>query len=165
MRICYTYYGAGIVTLMSTLALGCGHPSDAVLLARFREHTRDFEAIAAAASQDLRKGALPPDFILRHGVESEQTLQPALIQKYRMLLGRCCSKCDLFRDALSGTIMLTASTSGLPLKGSYKGYAYSPNPPAKVLPSLDAVNSVPDDCKFHFRPIAEYWYLYYQNCE
>lgn len=122
MIIRYTYSGIGIIALICTLALGCGHPSDRLLLARFQEHARDFEAIAAAVSQDVERGELHTDFILRHGSEEPgHTLQPALVGKYRTLLDRCCSKCDLFRDASSGSIMFTVSTAAYHLRGHTKG--------------------------------------------
>lgn len=158
-------YIAPALVVCLCISVACRHKLDAEMIGHFRQNAQAFEQIVLAVNRDVGLGRIPPTFILRHGVnEVGQGLPPNQVKEYRALLDRCCPKCDLFRNSSSGTIFFTASSFGILLKGSYKGYAYAPTRPGSVFSSLNSERVIPADCKFHFRPITGKWYLYYQNC-
>ena len=152
------------VFMCSVLIASCQLPSDSTMMKRFRAHQPELEAVAESVNKDVESGNLPKSFLLSYRSDRDGwNLTPKQLMKYRPLLARCCPDCNLFRDEGSGAVMFLASSLGVMLKGSYKGFAYSRVSPKSVFPALDG-GLPPEDCKFHFRPITDHWYLYYQSC-
>ena len=156
------------VVLMGALCSSCSHhPSDADMIREFESRSDVFQAVASAVTNDTSSREPWNDFTLRIWKTDfwSRGLSETRAESYRALLQRCCSDCSLITNARGSRVFFQLSVNGLGLKGSYKGIAYSPEPPFPLSDSFDFPNNRSlDDCGHHFRPIRGNWYLYYQSC-
>lgn len=67
------------------------------------------------------------------------------------------------RTDLPGTIFFIASTKGLSLGGSAKGYVYSTEERSPLLSSLDHVSVQMKDRVPVYEKLSANWYLYYEE--
>jgi hypothetical protein len=152
---------AGCLWLVSSL-LGPvgGHPPDADLIRRFHEQKKDFESLLTMIQQD--KGLQRVDDTWTSPERpSEIGVSDDRIEAYR----RMFAKLGIPRgfDA-SKRIIFLASTQGLSVSGSAKGYAYLYSPPESselLLPSLDDCTQGRGDSFTAYRHIQDGWYLYF----
>jgi len=147
--------------LMLAIACGCGssHPSDASLLANFENHEEDFETLLNMLREDKKLRRVDedwtdPDDLSMIGV-SEGRIRDyrALFAKLRVPRGFCAHHGP-------EVFTLIASTYGLSVSGSSKGYEYREEAPDQVVADLDSYWSNGDSFRA-YRHIDGNWYLYF----
>ena len=145
----------GFVGATLVLLLGCGHPSDADLIERFRDKRSEFESLVRMAREDAETvGTITPRYLSPSGALSNDRWA-----EYRSLF----EELDLEGGLNTGTstVEIFASVRGFAFGGSDKGYLYSDRPPGKLYDSLDDMPGHTESLVPSYRRIDENWYLYY----
>ena len=151
---------AGILAVQAgCFVAGASHPTDAQLLDRFSLERATFESLLSMFREDRSLGRVAPDFT-RPDDPATVGVSAQRVSEYR----RLCKALGL-QSGIEGydgksTIWFNASSTGLAVTGSGKGYAYVASAPDLVVPSLDAFEP-PDAQSFTaYRHIEGNWYLY-----
>ena len=137
-----------LVRLAAILAIlaptGCGSsslPSDDALIAKFRTNEKEFRSVVSAMSGQ--------------GGRMLKTETRDRIDALGVKLAAIDGATDPPR------VVFSAGSSGWAMEGASKGFLYSTQPPAPILPSLDDVKLEPRSSGF--REIAPDWYLYLRH--
>lgn len=159
-----------LITLLPLVFEGCGrpdHPSDEVLQLNFYRFEPEFERLIRMSNQDSKVIRIAPDFTRlednwqwpRH--ESQWGISRARWEEYRSLFRKLAIEAGISRESPYGSTFLTASTFGLAVSGSEKGYVYSSRAPFPMVKSLDSPEIEVKSLQPIFRHIKGNWYLYY----
>ena len=151
------------LALLPLLVLsGCGssHPSDQSLLDSFQKHEQDFDKLVGMVRKDNGLQRVDdiwtnPGDLTSIGVSDER------IQKYRDLFAKLAIPRGFYASHDPERFTFLASTRGLSVSGSAKGYAYLEEKPDLVVRSLDTY--WPDDGRSFtaYQHIKGNWYLYF----
>jgi len=140
------------------------HPEDQQLINNYAQHKTEFNQLAQMLLQETRLLVIFPDSG-NCQIEDEKLVNSAIDEK-------CKEYIQLFKLlglnwAYSGPepIWLTASSYGLGVSGSEKGYVYT-----SQLPTLDGdgtlVNNIEEASELllpYFRHVDNNWYIYYDE--
>ena len=128
-------------TLAMTAAVACGSrslPTDDELIAKFRSNEKEFRSVVSAMSGQ--------------GGRMLKTETRDRIKALGVNLAAIDGATDPPR------VVFSAASTGWAMQGSSKGFLYSTQPPAPILPSLDGAKLAARSSGF--RAIAPDWYLY-----
>ena len=170
-RRCYT-----VIFLLIVISIaGCGkkeHPKDAILIDNFNVHRAEFEELLQMFQADRSLGRVGDGFTRTASFFEECTGPNAWNGKeIEVTKERLAAYEQLFiklglRQGIEGyceksVVTFIASTKGLSVTGTAKGYAYYVNPPQLIVDDLDAYWS-PDRRSFTaYRHIDGKWYLFF----
>jgi hypothetical protein len=146
----------------------CGeHPTDDQLIARFKRERASFERLRDMFVADRTLGRVAPDFtrpvnFFSGGpLPSDPPVTSQRLAEYHGLFEHLGLESGVEGYDDKEEIFFHASSMGLAVSGSSKGYAYLASRPALMTNSLDDYWS-PDGTSFTaFRPIEGRWYLYF----
>lgn len=162
--------------LLATLIAACGfeasHPKDIELMARFNEDRVKFDELIQMFKEDRSLGRVDKDFE-RSASFFEKCDGEGAWNSSRILVDR--TRIDDYRKRLAELkiaagiegycekdhIILIASTQGLSVTGSSKGYAFLKDPPAILVEDLDNYWSADRRSFTAYRHIDGNWYLYF----
>lgn len=152
-----------VALLLLCFSLGscgrAGHPSDADLLKNFTRNEAGFERLLTMIRADKSLQRVD-DTWTRPEDPSSVGIGPDRIQAYRSLFATLGIPRGFYAWHDPENFTFLASTSGIGVSGSAKGYAYLSRRPDLVVPSLDGYQS-PDGGSFTaYRHIKGNWYLY-----
>jgi hypothetical protein len=148
--------------------LWTNHPSDAVLIERFNHKRAAFDELHMMFLADSSLGRIAPNFTRPANFFSgrPQAETPPLLPKRRARYR------ELFRDlglkaGVEGydgkeQVFFHASTRGLGISGSSKGYAFCRSTPQIVVVDLDSYRPRGVRSFTAFRSIGQNWYLYFE---
>lgn len=155
----HTSQFVGLLLLLLVLS-GCRaqHPKDEDLLQRFRTHRQEFEQLLQMFREDKGLGRVAPDFT-RPANTNEVGVTKERIDEYRRLFRTLGLSAGIEGYGERDAVFFYASTQGLSVSGSSKGFAYLTKRPALLVDQLDGYRS-PDGRSFSaFRHIEGNWYL------
>lgn len=157
--------------LISTLLFSCSdkpHLPDNALEDIFRQHEADFNKLIDMSNADSRVVRIAPDFTRLENnynwprPESELGFSKARWDEYRQLFKNLGLEQGITRPTDNpDLILLTASSRGLSVGGSLKGYAYSTKELSPQVNSLDHIPLNLSNGRPIYKPVKEHWYLYY----
>jgi hypothetical protein len=150
-----------VVLLLCTLT-GCEaqHPKDEVLLKNFRDHKAEFEQLLQMFHADKRLSRVARDFT-RPANPTEVGITEERLREYRKLFDVLGLSAGIEGYGEKESVFFLASTQGLSVSGSSKGYAYLATPPELIVDQLDGYKP-PDGKSFSaFRRIEGNWYLHF----
>ena len=140
-------------------SLWAGHPSDASLIQNFRSHRNEFDELLRMFLADEGLGRVAYDFTRPQNHE-EVGVSRERLNAYREWFDELGLSAGVEGYGEKETVMFHASTRGLGVTGSSKGYAYLRERPALAVENLDAYRS-PDGKSFTaFGHVEGGWYLY-----
>lgn len=136
------------------------HPTDEVMVRNFLDHEKDFDRLAAMAKQDAKMERIAADFTRP---ESEPSFTKERWDEYRLLFKKLGLDAGIEREGeLPGALICIASTRGLSITGSGKGYACLPQEPTPLVDSLDHVTIEIKENELVCKKIKGNWYLWLQ---
>lgn len=159
-----------VFLVLSSLVSGCfdSHSRDKVLEQTFRQHEADFDKLVSMSNVDSNVIRIAPTFTLLADnyawprPDSELGFSKQRWEEYRKLFQTLELTEGVQRPADHPEIIfMIASTKGLSLGGSMKGYAYSPNSLLPVRDSLDDIPASSLNDKPVYKMIKPHWYLFY----
>ena len=144
---------------------GCGsskHPSDERLIENFRAHKAEFDQLLRTFLADRGLTRVAEDFTRPDnagvvGVSAES------LKAYRRLFDRLGLKGGVEGPEPKEIVLFYASTQGLGVSGSSKGYAYCKERPPRLADDLDAYRPTDKESFTVFRHLEGNWYLYYNH--
>lgn len=136
------------------------HPKDAELLENFQTHKAGFNQLLQMFFADKGLGRVAYDFtrpedLRTVGVSSER------LSEYKKLFRKLDLSAGIEGYNEKDYIWFHASTQGLSVTGSGKGYAYLKERPPLVVDDLDTYWSKDGRSFTAFRHIEDNWYLYF----
>jgi hypothetical protein len=158
---------AGVLLAATGAACGARHPPDAQLIARFHRERASFETLKDMFLAEKTLGRIAPtftrpvDFFSAHALPPETTVSVQRLAEYRILFQRLGLESGIEGYDAKEEIFFHASSSGLSISGSSKGYAYLAHAPPLVVPDLDRYWSSDGQSFTAFRHIDGRWYLYF----
>ncbi len=170
-------FRSGFTILAITVALsllGCGpkeHPKDAVLIGNFNAHRGEFEELLQMFQADRSVGRVGSDFTRSasffdectgpnawNGKEIEITKER--LSDYRRRFASLGLPKGIEGSCDKDYIWFYASSMGLSVTGSSKGYVYAAKTPSTVVGNLDDYWSSDGKSFSAFRHLEGNWYLY-----
>lgn len=141
------------------------HPSSAELITRFNTHRDDFERLAVMFQQDTDVSRIAPDFTRPEGWAVTNQERYA---EYQQLFDRTGLRAGVEGYRVAGhaakdTIYFYASTQGLSIAGSGKGYLYLTEPPEQTVDDLDRYTEGRAGTFIALQHITGNWYLFYES--
>jgi hypothetical protein len=164
---------------LALLAVACDpfnskgrHPSDVTLIQRFQKNEEAFNKLVRMSNEDPHVIRIAYDFTRLDTnwawprPDSQLGFSKERWDEYRALFKRLLLDSGISRETNVGSavIFITASSKGMTLRGSSKGYAYSEQ---RLSPVFESLEDVPFDAQSRpqhgvaFKPIKEHWYLSY----
>lgn len=159
------FVGPSLSSIGSTL-ICCAHPTDAVLLKNFQTHRAEFEELRTMFAKDQRLGRVAPTFTRSASFFSGAPLpegpdlSEARLKQYRELFRRTGLSAGIEGYDNKEYILFHASSRGLSVSGSSKGYSYMLSPPKLLVADLDSYRSQASGSFNAYRHVEENWYLY-----
>jgi hypothetical protein len=167
------------LVLLAFFAIGCmtdiwkkEHPKDEKLIENFQSHKEEFNQLLQMFLEDKYVGRIDFDFTRasdffekckssdgQNGNEIE--LSKDRLESYRKLFNELGLSFGIEGYCEKEKVIFYASTQGLSVSGSTKGYAYLANPPEKIVDNLDKYWSQDRQSFTAFRHIEGNWYLYF----
>ena len=152
-----------VVGIVIALSAGCArstHPSDSALLQRFDTNEADLERLLTMLREDPKLQRVDdtwtnPSDPSSIGVSAER------IATYRRLFAKLGIPRGFYAFHAPERFTFLASTFGLSVSGSAKGYAYLENKPVLIVSSLDTYWSSDNRSFTAYRHIKGNWYLYF----
>ncbi len=145
------------------------HPSDEELLQNFQHHEPDFNKLITMANEDAKVIAITNDFTwLDNNMswprpDSELGFSRERWDDYRKLFKELGLTSGINRrEDIANVVFLVASAHGAVLRGTEKGYAYSPKEPHPLVESLDRINVPVRNMVPIYKRLKGNWYLYYE---
>lgn len=156
----------GLLTMLMAGLSGCfavgGHPSAATLLNNFQTNRADFERLLQMFMEDPQLGRVAYDFTRPASLEAAQVDVPAArLNQYRALFTKLNLSAGIEGYGDKRTVWFIASTQGLSIGGSAKGYAYQVAQPELVVEDIDRYRSEDGRSFTAFQLIEGNWYLYF----
>lgn len=150
----------GIVGLFVGLRYWMSHPSDESLIKNFEKNQTAFNELVGMIQQDKELARVDDDWTLPDnpssiGITSER------IAKYRQIFKELKIPRGFYSFTDPVRITLLASSSGLSVSGSSKGYAFLENKPDLVVENLDNHHSPNSHSFTAYRHLSGNWYLVY----
>ncbi|MEP6704528.1 MAG: hypothetical protein ABJB34_06965 [Acidobacteriota bacterium] len=164
-----------IVFALAILVVGCGekgHPSDADMIRKFNDHRDEFDTLVSMFKEDRSLGRVGANFTRTsnffekcsgkdawEGSEIEVTRER--LHDYDKRFADLGLTAGIEGYCEKESIVLYASTRGLSVTGSSKGYAYLGQPPKIITDNLDSYWSEDGRSFTAYRHIDGNWYLYF----
>lgn len=152
-----------VVTLLIFAPLnGCAsdHPSDKALTENFQSHKAEFDQLLQMFLADEGLSLVDFGWTLPKEPESIGVTQERL-EQYRKLFREVNLSKGIHSHKTKGIVWFTASTRGLGISGSGKGYAYATKRPELVVDDLDNYKSKNGKSFTAYKHIEGNWYLYF----
>ncbi len=151
-----------IVVLFLGLRAWMSHPSDESLIKNFEMNQSAFNDLVRMIQQDkglerVDDNWTSPENPASIGISSER------ITRYREIFGELKLPRGFYSFTNPIRITLLASSSGLSISGSSKGYAFFENKPDLVVEDLDKYQSSDGLSFTAHRHIVGNWYLFYYS--
>jgi hypothetical protein len=169
---CFAAFLGFVTVACDPFNSGGKHPSDAKLARNFEEHEEAFNKLVRMSNEDRRVIRVAPDFTRLETnwawprPDSELGFTRRRWEEYRKLFNQLGLESGLFRETSSNgaAIYLVASSKGMTMRGSSKGYVFSEKPVTNVVKSLDGKVSRPANLEHGalYTPLKEHWYLCYE---
>jgi len=167
-----------ILLIVLLPASGCSlsqteHPSDGQMISNFFTHETEFDTLVKMVSEDQQVSRIAYDFTwLKDNLswprpESELGFTKERWDQYRLLFRKLGLAAGILKNS-NGSIFFLASTKGLSISGSMKGYVHSDENLEPQVSSLDNISGkikereIPADTPI-YRKIKDNWYVYYQG--
>lgn len=152
-----------VLPLVLLIVAGCAessHPTDDELLRNFTRHEADFERLLTMIRADRKLERVDdtwtrPDDPSSIGVTSER------IKSYRRLFSTLGIPRGFYAFHDPERFTFLASTRGLSVTGSAKGYAFLAENPTLIVTNLDTHWSADGRSFTAYRHIKGSWYLYF----
>ena len=151
-----------------SILICCAHPSDATLIENFRMHREEFEQLRTMFLADRKLGRIAPTFTRSASFfsgapepEGPQGTENRLMH-YRELFRQTGLNAGIEGYDDKQQILFHASTRGLSISGSTKGYAYQISQPEPLVNDLDVYWSSDGRSFTAYRHLDDHWYLYFQ---
>jgi hypothetical protein len=150
------------IAIVASMIAGCSskHPSDQVLLSQFQSHQAEFNKLLQMFLIDKRLGRVAYNFT-RPENPGEIGITQERLKEYRDLFDELDLSAGIEGYDEKDLVWFHASTQGLSVTGSSKGFAYLLKPPKLIVDSLDGYRSKDGRSFTAFRHIEGNWYLYY----
>lgn len=150
-----------VILLLFFFLCGCGsHPGDQTLLDNFLKHEQDFEKLIAMIRVDKQLQRVDDNWTNPGDPESIGVSQER-IREYRSMFSRLSIPRGFYAFHDPERFTFIASTQGLSVSGSAKGYAYLAEPPDLVVKNLESYWSADDKSFTAYQHIKGNWYLYF----
>ena len=166
------------ILLLTVLLIGCGpenvrdHPTDAEMMDRLAVKRSEFEELVRMFREDRSLGRVGVDFertanffeeCVGGDAWSAKTIEvdKARLADYRERFASLRLKAGIEGYCKKDAVYLIASTRGLSVTGSSKGYAYLSNPPELQVDDLDSFWSSDGRSFSAYRHVDGKWYLYF----
>lgn len=167
------------ILLITPLATSCDfgisdkkHPSDAELIKNFHEHRPGFDELIQMFTSDQGLGRVGADFTRSSSFfekctganswsSNETGVDDDRLREYRKRFATLGLPKGIEGYCDKEHIWLYASTRGLSVTGSSKGYVYVTKMPSPVVESLDDYWSADGKSFTAFRHVEGNWYLYF----
>jgi len=146
-------------------SVSLSHADDASMLANFARNRATFERLRTMVVADHGLERVD-DTWCRPADPASIGLTGARIEEYRRLCRDVgCPRGVQCYNPERRTIEFIASTRGLHVSGSSKGYVWLATPPAPgdLVPDLDPIVAVQRKHVLLYRRVADHWYLYYDT--
>ena len=165
------------------VAMGCSgceliiekyHPKDADMIENFNAHREDFETLVQMLKEDRALGRVANDFTRTSnffGDCKEETMEcstakeigvtEARLSEYRRLFNKLDLEKGIEGYGKKETIAFLASTKGLSVTGSTKGYWHTTVAPKTIVDDLDTYWSADGKSFLATRHIDGNWYLFF----
>lgn len=155
------HFAALILGVVVLLFSGCAaqHPSDDVLIANFQSHKSQFDQLLQMFIADKGLGRVAKDFT-RPANPAEIGVTPERLAEYRKLFTTLGLRSGIEGYDPKDTVTFYASTQGLAVSGSSKGFAYLKEPPKILVDKLDGYRSADGRSFTVYRHLEGNWYLY-----
>ncbi len=155
----HTWQLFGLLLLLVLSGCRAQHPKDEDLIQRFKTHRQEFEQLLQMFQADKGLGRVAPDFT-RPANTTEIGVTKERIDEYRRLFSALGLSSGIEGYGERDAVIFYASTQGLSVSGSSKGFAYLTKRPELLVDQLDGYRS-PDGRSFSaFRHIEGNWYLH-----
>jgi len=155
-------YSVGLGAALATL-VGCSHPTDDELVRNFKRHTSDFHRLVQMVQSNKGLQRVDEDWTSPRNPEVVGVGEER-IAEYRKLFRKVDVPRGFAAFDPTGNIQFLASTQGLAVTGSVKGYLYAVQPPTPVVANLDTyAPPILGKSYTAFRHIEGRWYLYYEH--
>jgi len=150
-----------IVIVVLTNCSASKHPSDKDLIDNWRSHKNDFETLLQMFLTDKQLGRVAPTFT-RPENPGEIGVTVARLSEYRNYFSKLDLTAGIEGYDEKDIIWFHASTQGLTVTGSAKGYAYTKTKPKLLVDDLDKYWSKNGRSFTAFKSIEGNWYLYFE---
>ena len=168
------------VVSLALLAVACDpfnsnakHPSDTALIQRFQKNEGTFNKLARMSTEDSKVIRIADTFTRLDTnwawprPDSQLGFSKERWNEYLARFKQLGLDSGISRETNAGSavVFITASSKGMTLRGSSKGYAYSEQSLSPVFDTLDDTPFDPKSRAEHgvaFKPIKGHWYLYYE---
>ena len=146
------------------LVVGCSscfgpkHRQDETMIEHFEKNRRQFEELLVMFTEDRHFVRIGRDFTV-----PERTVGGDLqrLEEYRKYFKELGLEAGIQGDPERTAVHFHATTYGLSVTGSSKGYAHLASTPSLVVDNLDEFWSENGESFTAFRHIDENWYLYF----
>lgn len=163
-----------VIFLLSALTSACSslvfggntHPSDADLESIFWRREAEFNELVSMSNFDSKVVRIAHDFTwLENNAsyprpDSELGFSKGRWEEYRRLFRTLELEDGIARAKQPEVVRLIASSEGMAIGGSSKGYVYSPEDLSPLAESLNSYSELPHN-KPVYKKITGNWYLYY----
>lgn len=142
-------------------------PSDCELIIRFNRNEVDFNRLIAMSDTDDNMSRIAYDFTwvkssFQHASESEFSKERW--NEYTQLFTKLGIGDGLLKPSKGNVVYLSASSRGLAIGGSSKGYAFSATPLTPEFDSLDDKAVLRENGgKYIYKKIKDNWYIFYES--
>lgn len=151
-----------ITIFILILLTGCSskHPSDRELIDNWKTHQAEFEQLHQMFLADKGLDRVGHDFTWPSD-PAQIGVTPARLSEYRQLFQNLNLTAGIAGGGAKEIVMFIASTKGLSVTGSSKGYAYAIAKPPLVVEDLETYWSKDGRSFAAFKHIEGNWYLYF----
>lgn len=151
-----------LTIILGVFLTGCSskHPSDNELISNWRSHKNDFEQLLQMFLADKKLGRVAYEFT-RPENPNEIGVNADRLSDYRSYFDKLDLVAGIEGYEAKDIIWFHASTQGLAVSGSSKGFAYTKTKPELIVDDLDKYWSKDGRSFVAFKPIEENWYLYF----
>jgi len=153
---------ASVILLLIISLCGCGtsHPKDQTLLDNFKKHELDFEKLITMIRSD-KKLRRVDDTWTDPGDPQSIGISQERIREYRAMFSKMSIPRGFYAFHDSERFIFIASSHGLSVSGSAKGYAYLEEKPDLVVTNLESYWSKDGRSFTAYQHIKGNWYLYF----
>lgn len=153
-------FSIGIVGLLLFLKFWMVHPSDQTLIKNFKDNEPAFNNLIAMIQEDqglvrVDDNWTRPENPATIGLTEER------IVKYRQIFKELRIPRGFYSFTNPVRIELIASTTGLSISGSAKGYVFLEEKPALIVADLEDYSSMDSESFTAYRHIGGNWYLFH----
>jgi hypothetical protein len=158
------FVGYGLMLSAAFTGGDIPHKSDEELIANFQSHKAEFNRMLQMINEDKDLARVDYDWT---SPENPRTvgISQERIDEYRSLFRRAGVPRGFSAFQSKDSIEFIASSQGLAVSGSSKGYLYAKEPPSRVIDNLDnyrAQKSTLSPAFPVFRHIEGNWYLFFE---